>query len=294
MADEIAVLRLEGEGVLRRHDEHGAAELREVDLAGKARRDLDAVDLVAVERRAEIEDRPRLRAAQHDDRQVDPASVGELERAQPRLGALAACDLDAVEAERLIASGFALRHAVLPNDVSCPQLSSRGIAAELAQPAHRQRPLAAGDDAPRDIGQQAELAAVDAAEQLVVDRDRLRREARHHAPALRRQAQQHAAAVDGARPLLDMAAARQALHRHGDEGARDHEMPRHHIDADAALVLKLRDRQEHAVFRLAHPEALRKVRAQRLELLRHRHEIAEHLAEHARRSRRRAAPRATS
>src|SRR5579883_2205858 len=121
--------------------------------------------------------------------------------------------------------------------------AARGGPVQRPQPADHQRPLAAGDDAPRQIEKKLELAAVDVAEQLVIDRLRLGGEGSDEAPPFRREAQQDAAAIGRARLFLDMAALDETLRDHGDEGARHHEMARHGADADPALALELRHGQ---------------------------------------------------
>src|SRR5262249_26252500 len=103
---------------------------------------------VAVERGAEIEDRPRLCAAQDDDRQLKPRGIGKLQHTQARLAALAANEHEPVETERLVAVSPLLRHACLPN----PPRSLR-----RARAADRQRTLAADDETARDVAEQPEL-----------------------------------------------------------------------------------------------------------------------------------------
>ena len=82
VADEVAVLYLEGQRVLHRHHDKGAAERIGVDFVDQAADHLDAEDLVSVKGGAEIKDRPRLRAAHHFDRQLHPGAVDQLDRGQ--------------------------------------------------------------------------------------------------------------------------------------------------------------------------------------------------------------------
>ena len=90
MADEEAVLDLEGEGVLDRHRDQRAAQLRRVDAARHPAHDLRAGDFVAVKGRAEIEDGTRLRAPDDHRGNLDPAAVGELHGTKTGPGAGAA------------------------------------------------------------------------------------------------------------------------------------------------------------------------------------------------------------
>jgi hypothetical protein len=123
--DEDAMLRLQRQRVLRRHHQDGAAERGEIEAAREAGRHLDAVDLVAMESGADIENRSRARTAQDEERQIDPAAIGELDRAQPRLDGLAADELDVGQSQRLVGGERFFVHAILP------------LSPEPAPPSHR-------------------------------------------------------------------------------------------------------------------------------------------------------------
>src|SRR5260221_11815534 len=153
--------------------------------------------------------------------------------------------------------------------------------AELIDPAEQDRPFAAGDDAPDDIGEKTELLLVEIAKQLVIDHLRMAREPGDRRPPARRQGEEDAAAIDPARRLLHLAGAHEALHDHRDEGAADAEMARDGADRDAPRPLQLGDGKKHPVFRLADAEMAGEAGTQLLQLARHRHEIAQHLAEDA-------------
>lgn len=95
MPDEEAVLNLKRERVLHWDKQESAAQLLRIELGHEPADNLHPCGLVAVERRTDIGDWPRLAAADDHQRKFNPATVCEFSNPNPLLSALATINMQA-------------------------------------------------------------------------------------------------------------------------------------------------------------------------------------------------------
>ena len=114
LSDEVPVLGLEGERVLNRHHQNRPFQRLDVQIVGETRKNFDPIDLVAVDRGAQIEHRPGFGAAHNDQGHLDPTAVGQFEGSDSRPFTAAARQPEPFDFQYGVGFERRIRHGRLP------------------------------------------------------------------------------------------------------------------------------------------------------------------------------------